>query len=67
MQKLKELLLTFVKPLVLAHLKDLTLLAPVLSKTLQEKSHMSPLQADALASDLIVVLEHELEVLINKI
>ncbi len=61
------MLITFVKPLLLAHLKDLTLLSPALSKVMQDKSHMDALQADALSMDLIVVIEKELEVLINKI
>jgi hypothetical protein len=67
MNKLKGLLLNFVKPLVLAHVSELSLLAPLLSKVLVEKSHMSQEQADALAKDLVLVVEGELVVLINKI
>ena len=67
LNKIKGMLITFVKPLLLAHLTDLTMLAPALSKVMMDKSHMDKMQADALAMDLIVVIEKELEVLINKI
>lgn len=67
MNKLKSLLLTFVKPLVLAHVTDLVLLAPLLAKVLVEKSHMSDDQAKALSLELVQVVETELVVLINKI
>ncbi len=67
MSKLKAMLLQFVKPLVLAHISDLALLSPMLSKVLVEKSHMSQEQADLLAKDLVAVVEGELVVLINKI
>lgn len=67
LDKLKKMLVTFVKPLMLAHLKDMTMLQPMLSKVLMDKSHMDQVTADALALDLIVVIEKELEALINKI
>lgn len=67
MNKVKALLLGFVKPLVLAHVKDLGLLAPMLAKVLVDKSHMSQDQATALSLDLVAVVEGELVVLINKI
>lgn len=66
-QKIKEMLLKFVKPLVLAHVQDLGMLAPMLSKVLVDKTHMSQAQADALAVDLVGVVESELTVLLNKI
>lgn len=67
MNKLKSLLLTFVKPLVLAHVKDMDMLEPLLSAKLVEKSHMTKEQADALSKDLVDVVQVELVVLINKI
>lgn len=67
MNKIKSLLLTFVKPLVLAHVADLALLVPMLSKVIVDKTHAPKDQADALASDLVAVVEGELVVLINKI
>lgn len=67
MNKIKSLLLTFVKPLVLAHIADLGMLAPMLSKVIVDKTHAPQDQADALAKDLVMVVENELVVLINKI
>lgn len=67
MDKLKAMLLNFVKPLVLAHVQDLGLLAPILSKVIVDKTHAPQDQADALAADLVKVVEGELVVLINKI
>lgn len=67
MNKLKSLLLGFVKPLLLAHLGDLNMLAPTLSAKMLEKGHMTKEQADALSLDLVQVVEAELLVLINKI
>lgn len=67
MNKLKSLLLAFVKPLVLAHVGDLSLLAPLLSKKMLEKGHMTQEQADALSKDLVDVIQAELVVLIGKI
>lgn len=67
MNKLKVLLLNFVKPLVLAHVSDLDLMAPLLSNKMMEKGHMTKEQADALSLDLVKVVEAELVVLINKI
>lgn len=67
LEKLKGMLVSFVKPLLLAHLKDLTMLAPMLAKVLVDKSHMSQEQANALALNLVDVIETELAVLINKI
>lgn len=67
MNKLKAMLLGFVKPLVLAHVQDLGLLAPMLSKVIVDKAHLPQDQADNLAKDLVMVVETELVVLINKI
>ncbi len=67
MDKLKAMLLNFVKPLVLAHVNDLGLLAPLLSKVIVDKAHLPQDQADALSKDLVAVVESELVVLINKI
>lgn len=67
MNKIKQLLVGFVKPLILAHVQDLDKLTPLLAKVLVEKSHMSQDQADSLAVDLIGVVETEIAVLINKI
>lgn len=67
MKKIKELLLKFLKPMALEHLDKLDLLAPMLSKKMVEKSHMTQEQANELAMDLIVVLKGELKVLIEKI
>ncbi len=67
MNKLKSLLLSFVKPLVLAHLADLEKLAPALAKVIVDKTHAPQDQADALALDLVKVVEGELVVLINKL
>ncbi len=67
MNKIKALLLQFVKPLVLAHVKDLDMLAPLLSAKMVEKGHMTKEQADALSLDLAKVVEAELLVLINKL
>ena len=67
MNKIKEMLLKFVKPLVLAHLADLGMLMPHLAKVLVEKSHMSQEQADALAKDLLSVIETELRIMIEKL
>ncbi len=67
MSKVKALLLQFVKPLVLAHVQDLGMLAPMLAKVIVDKTHAPQDQADALAKDLVMVVEGELVVLINKI
>lgn len=67
MDKIKKLLLQFVKPLVLAHVDDLGQLAPMLAKVLVDKTHMSQDQANALAADLISVVETEVKVLIAKL
>lgn len=67
MNKLKSMLLTFVKPLVLAHVNDLGMLAPLLAKVIVDKTHAPQDQADALAKDLVQVVENELVVLINKL
>ena len=67
MDKIKGLLLKFVKPLVLAHIADLGMLSPMVAKTLMDKSHMSQEQADALAKDLVGVIETELTILVNKL
>lgn len=67
MDKLKALLLNFVKPLVVAHIKDLSMLTPLLSKVLQDKAKLSQTAADPLAMDLVIVIEEEIQTLINKI
>lgn len=67
MDKIKSLLLGFIKPLVLAHIQDLSMLAPLLSKVLQDKAKLSQTAADPLAMDLVVVIEQEIQMLINKI
>ncbi len=67
MDKLKSMLLGFVKPLVLAHIADLSMLSPLLAKVLMDKTHMSQDQSNALAMELVGVIETELTVLINKL
>lgn len=67
MNKLKSMLLSFVKPLVLAHISKLDSLSPLLAKKMVEKSHMTQEQADSLAKDLLEVIETEVVVLVNKI
>lgn len=67
MNKLKAMLLGFVKPLVLAHVKDLSMLVPMLSKELQDKAKLTPASADPLAVDLVNMLQAEIVKLINKI
>ncbi len=67
MDKLKGMLLNFVKPLVLAHISDLGMLSPLLAKVVVDKLHIPQDQANALAADLVAVVEGELVVLINKI
>lgn len=67
MDKIKGLLLGFVKPLVLAHIADLGQLAPLLSGVIVKKTNLPQDQANALAADLVNVVEAELVVLINKI
>jgi len=67
MNKIKAMLLGFLKPLVLAHVSDLSMLAPMLSKVLVDKASIPQDKADALAKDLVDVVEGEFVVLINKI
>lgn len=67
MDKLKSMLLGFVKPLVLAHLSDLSMLTPLLASVLVDKAKLDPTQSTALAGDLIAVIETELANLINKL
>lgn len=67
MDKLKAMLLGFVKPLILAHVKDLSMLAPALVGVIVGKTNLSQDQANALAAALIDVVETELQVLVNKI
>jgi hypothetical protein len=67
MNKMKSLLLSFVKPLVLAHLSDLGILAPMLSKVIVDKTHAPQEQADSLAKALVAVVENELALLVNKL
>ena len=67
MNKIKSMLISFVKPLVLAHIADLSMLSPLLAKVLVDKTHMAQDQATALSADLVSVIETELTVLINKI
>lgn len=65
--KLKAMLLQFVKPLVLKHLEKLDMLEAPLSAKIVEKTHVEKPQADALSKELINVLQIELAVLVNKI
>lgn len=65
--KIKGLLLQFVKPLILKNLEKLDMLEPVISAKIVEKSHVEKPTADALAKDLVDVLQVELKVLIEKI
>ena len=67
MNKLKSMLLGFVKPLVLAHVTDLVILAPKLSEMLVVKTNLTKEQSDALAMDVITILQHEVTLLINKL
>lgn len=67
MDKIKAMVLKFVKPLVLAHIADLSMLSPMLAKVLVDKTHMSQDQANVLAMNLVGVIETELTVLVNKI
>ncbi len=67
MNKIKAMLLGFVKPLVLAHIQDLSMLAPLLAGVLVNKAKLDPTQSNALALDLVAVIETELAALINKI
>lgn len=66
MGKIKALILGFVKPLILAHVADLSQLAPMLSATVVAKTNLTKDQADALSKDLIDVVESEIIVLVNK-
>lgn len=67
MNKIKAMLLGFVKPLVLAHVNDLSMLAPLLAGVLVNKGKLPQDQATVLAMDLVAVVETELTLLINKI
>lgn len=67
MNKIKAMLLSFVKPLILSHIADLSMLSPILAKVLMDKTHMSQDQANTLSMDLIGVIESEISVLINKL
>lgn len=67
MNKIKSMLLTFVKPLVLAHIADLSLLSPMLSKVIMGKISIPQADADALAGELVNVIETEITTLINKL
>jgi hypothetical protein len=67
MGKLKSMLLGFVKPLVLAHISDLSMLSPLLAGVIVNKAKLPQDQANALAADLVTVVETELTALINKI
>lgn len=67
MNKVKAMLLQFVKPLLLQHLSKLDMLEAPLSKKIVEKSHVSQEEADALSKALVDVVQTELAVLINKI
>lgn len=67
MEKLKSLLLQFVKPLVLAHIQDLSMLAPMFAGVLVNKAKLSQDQATMLANDLVAVVETELTNLVNKL
>jgi hypothetical protein len=65
MNKLKAMLLGFVKPLILAHISDLSMLAPLLSGVLVDKAKLDKTMADPLAMDMVQVIEAELTKLIN--
>ena len=65
MNKIKALLVSFVKPLILAHVADLSMLAPLLSGVLVNKAKLDKSMADPLAMDLVQVIEAELTKLIN--
>ncbi len=67
MNKLKAMLLGFVKPLILAHVSDLSVLAPLLSGVLADKAHMDKTLADPLAMDLVQVVEAELTKLVTNL
>ena len=67
MNKIKSILLGFVKPLILAHISDLSMLTPLLAGVLVNKAKLDPTQSTALAGDLVAVIETELVTLINKI
>ena len=67
MDKLNSMLLGFVKPLILAHVSDLSMLTPLLAATLVNKAKLDPTQSTALAGDLVAVVETELVALINKL
>lgn len=67
MNKIKSLFLGFLKPLVLAHVSDLSALAPVLAGVITSKTNLSPADAQALSIELVNVIETEVTALINKI
>lgn len=67
MDKIKGMLLGLVKPLILAHVQDLSMLTPLLAGVLVNKAKLDPTQANALAGDLVAVIETEMTALINKI
>ena len=65
MNKLKSMLIGFVKPLILAHINDLSFLTPLLSGVLVDKAKMDVSLATPLAADMVNVIEAELTKLIN--
>lgn len=67
MDFLKKMLLPMVKSVVLSQVGDLAILAPMLSKVLVDKGNIPQAQADALAQDLVAVVETEITTLVNKI
>lgn len=64
---MKAWLLGFLKPLILAHVQDLSFISPLFAGVLVNKAKLDPTQANALAGDLVAVVETEIASLINKI
>lgn len=60
-------MLSFLKPLVLAHISDLSMLTPLFAGVLVNKAKMSQDAANIVAGDLVNVVEKELTALINRI
>lgn len=67
MNKLKSIVLSFVKPLVLAHVNDMDQLEPMLADIIVKKTNLTPDQATALAVNLVDVVKHEVVILVNKL
>lgn len=67
MDKIKGFLMQFIKPLILGHLQDLSLLTPLFVGVLMSKLNMPQDQAATVAGVLVDVTEKELATLINKL